>query len=383
MSKCQISVFLNHASEDKLLVRKLYRKLKKYPWIDPWLDEKKISPGQDWDLEIEKAIQNSDAFIACLSNNSVDKIGVVQEEIQKAEKQQARRPKGWIYTIPILLDDCEVPYNFGKYHWVKIFETGGFEKLLESLEKNYKIKCKKKPPIPAPNSSLVFFDTSIDNLISLSKNSKIKLEKKTGYIKPVIEIHNKSKEKIYIASQENLSASDFKKLLNKLSPSCVIFSGTAYSLKRSQQSLRWILISTEITGYKISSSKVNKQVYKVPAATDTLKASKSLVEDFSKQGKNKFKKLNGHIWVGSDLPENHDFRNQFIALNTQSIGISKLNLEFINLLNKKKTPWIIVKASKGEADGKPIDRIIIEGAWKNSLKLLINSNLNFSKNQNR
>lgn len=94
MENCQISVFLNHASEDKTLVRKLYQDLRKYPWIDPWLDEAKLLPGENWDLEIAKAIEKADAFVACLSSRSVEKIGVVQEEIHKAEKYQERRPTG-------------------------------------------------------------------------------------------------------------------------------------------------------------------------------------------------------------------------------------------------------------------------------------------------
>jgi len=50
-----LKVFLCHASQDKTLVRELYQKLSAEGWIDPWLDEEKLLPGQDWDLEIEKA----------------------------------------------------------------------------------------------------------------------------------------------------------------------------------------------------------------------------------------------------------------------------------------------------------------------------------------
>jgi len=50
-----LKVFLCHASQDKPIVRELYRRLNAEGWIDPWLDEEKLLPGQDWDLEIEKA----------------------------------------------------------------------------------------------------------------------------------------------------------------------------------------------------------------------------------------------------------------------------------------------------------------------------------------
>ena len=54
---------LCHASQDKPIVRELYQRLLAAPqggdkgWIDPWLDEEKILPGQDWDIEIEKVVE--------------------------------------------------------------------------------------------------------------------------------------------------------------------------------------------------------------------------------------------------------------------------------------------------------------------------------------
>jgi hypothetical protein len=58
----KLRVFLCHSSHDKPVVRELYQRLKAAPygddkgWIDPWLDEEKLYPGQDWDLGIEKAV---------------------------------------------------------------------------------------------------------------------------------------------------------------------------------------------------------------------------------------------------------------------------------------------------------------------------------------
>jgi hypothetical protein len=130
----KISVFLNHASEDKPLVRDLYQSLKKIPWLDPWLDEEKLLPGQDWDYEIEKAIKNADAVIICISETSSTKIGVVQAEIRKAQEMQERRPQGYIYMIPVLLGKCKVPDNLREYHWVDITVKENIDKIVKSLE---------------------------------------------------------------------------------------------------------------------------------------------------------------------------------------------------------------------------------------------------------
>ena len=59
----KLRVFLCHASQDKPIVRELYQRLLAEGWIDPWLDEEKLLPGQDWDAEIEKAVEDADGVI--------------------------------------------------------------------------------------------------------------------------------------------------------------------------------------------------------------------------------------------------------------------------------------------------------------------------------
>lgn len=70
----RVSVFLCHGSEDKETVRQLYLDLREDD-ADPWLDEKNIIGGQDWDTEIQKAVKSSDAILVCLSSRSVRKEG--------------------------------------------------------------------------------------------------------------------------------------------------------------------------------------------------------------------------------------------------------------------------------------------------------------------
>ncbi|MGD9212253.1 MAG: toll/interleukin-1 receptor domain-containing protein, partial [Desulfobacteraceae bacterium] len=65
-------IFLAHSSIDKKLVRKLYQELKRQG-LDPWLDEEDLLPGQNWRIEIKKAIRRCDFFIACLSKRSIRK----------------------------------------------------------------------------------------------------------------------------------------------------------------------------------------------------------------------------------------------------------------------------------------------------------------------
>ena len=117
----KLRVFLCHASQDKPVVRELYQRLNSEGWIDPWLDEEKLLPGQDWDIEITNAVQKSDVVIVCLSNNSVTKRGYVQKELKLALDVALEEPYGNIFIIPLRLDECPVLPNLAKWHWIDYF----------------------------------------------------------------------------------------------------------------------------------------------------------------------------------------------------------------------------------------------------------------------
>jgi hypothetical protein len=76
------TVFISYAREDFDAARILYDDLRAAGLI-PWLDKESLLPGQQWEIEIKKAIENSTYFLAVLSSNSVDKRGYVQKEFQK------------------------------------------------------------------------------------------------------------------------------------------------------------------------------------------------------------------------------------------------------------------------------------------------------------
>lgn len=65
-----LRVFLCHSSKDKPTVRTLYHRLRE-DGIAPWLDEEDLLPGQNWQMEIPKAVQSSDVVIICLSRDSI------------------------------------------------------------------------------------------------------------------------------------------------------------------------------------------------------------------------------------------------------------------------------------------------------------------------
>jgi hypothetical protein len=116
-----LKVFLCHSSNDKPAVRELYQKLSAEAWIDPWLDEEKLFPGQDWNLEIEKAVEAADAILVCLSNNSITKEGYVQRELRIVLDYADYKPEGTLYLIPVRLEDCAPPRRLRPWQYADYF----------------------------------------------------------------------------------------------------------------------------------------------------------------------------------------------------------------------------------------------------------------------
>ncbi len=133
-----LRVFLCHSSKDKAAVRELYQKLRAEEWIDPWLDEEKSLPEQDWREEIEKAVEIADVVIVLLSKQSVSQEGFVQRELKLALDVANEKPEITIFIIPLRLDDCPAPRRLHGWHYVDYFPENRkpwvIERLIASLK---------------------------------------------------------------------------------------------------------------------------------------------------------------------------------------------------------------------------------------------------------
>jgi formylglycine-generating enzyme required for sulfatase activity len=145
--KRPLKVFLSYASQDKLLVRELSRRLVGEGWIDTWQDEKNLLPGQDWRVKIEEAVEDADVVIIVLSQHSVSKEGHVQKELRYAREIALEKPEDAIFLIPLRLDECEVPRGLRFYQWVDYFgdnKDSSYEALAASLKLRYEQKIKSE-----------------------------------------------------------------------------------------------------------------------------------------------------------------------------------------------------------------------------------------------
>ncbi len=130
-SKRPLKVFLCHAHGDKDAVRALYQRLAREE-VDAWLDKSRLLPGQDWAVEIRKAVAQSDVVIVCLSKQ-FNQEGFRQKEVRIALEAADLKPPETIFIIPIRLEECEVPDSLNRWHWVNLYEKDGFRALLRAL----------------------------------------------------------------------------------------------------------------------------------------------------------------------------------------------------------------------------------------------------------
>jgi hypothetical protein len=120
-------IFIAYVEEDLGFAKELYQVFEQRGFR-PWLDKKRLMPGQNWPRAIETAIHSSDFFVACFSRRSTTKRGSFHSELRYALACAARVPLDEIFFIPVRLEDCTLPGRIAKrIQYVDLFpdwETG-------------------------------------------------------------------------------------------------------------------------------------------------------------------------------------------------------------------------------------------------------------------
>ncbi|MCL4273069.1 MAG: TIR domain-containing protein [Anaerolineales bacterium] len=131
-AKRPLKVFLCHAHSDKDAVKALYTRLTN-DGVAAWLDKEKLLPGQDWELEIRKAVRAADVVVVCLSKQ-FNQAGFRQKEVRLALDTAMEKPEGEIFIIPARLEECDALESLRKWHWVDLFEENGYEMFVRALQ---------------------------------------------------------------------------------------------------------------------------------------------------------------------------------------------------------------------------------------------------------
>ena len=72
---------------------------------------------------------------------TASKRSYVQLEFKLALDTLEEMPEGVIHTIPIRLDDCEVPKQFADLHWANLFEADGFDQVVQAIRAGWGSKA--------------------------------------------------------------------------------------------------------------------------------------------------------------------------------------------------------------------------------------------------
>lgn len=136
------TIFLCHASEDKLAVLEVYNRLKA-EGLSPWIDKIDLLPGQRWDEEIPRIIKTSAFVLIFFSEKSASKRGYVQKEFELALQTLQEIPERQIYIIPVRLNNCQIPQRFSHLHYCDLFEKGGTDRVIETIKTQFRVLSHK------------------------------------------------------------------------------------------------------------------------------------------------------------------------------------------------------------------------------------------------
>lgn len=149
------TVFISHAKEDSKSAETLFDFLTSCG-LDPWLDKKKLLPGQKWEVEIMSALKKADFVILLLSKISVTKRGFVQKEFKLALEYCKTKLDSDIYVIPFKIDDCEIPEEVREFQWVELSNPDPYEQILKAIkqqiikQENEKTQQENKEEVKCP-----------------------------------------------------------------------------------------------------------------------------------------------------------------------------------------------------------------------------------------
>ena len=104
-------VFISYSRKDLAFVERLAKDLKG-AGLEVWYDLSGLEVGQRWGSEIQKAIRNSQYFLAVMSPNSVDSEWVEREFLYSSNQK--------LKVIPLLYKPCDLPMWCLNLHYIDI-----------------------------------------------------------------------------------------------------------------------------------------------------------------------------------------------------------------------------------------------------------------------
>lgn len=121
-----MQIFISYSRIDKAFAQRLADDLTKREY-KVWLDLKNIASGANWDLEVQRGLDNSDTMLVLLSPSSSASQNVADEWSYFAEKGKR--------IIPLMIQPCDVPFRLSRRQRVDFVQSydQGLTDLLRAL----------------------------------------------------------------------------------------------------------------------------------------------------------------------------------------------------------------------------------------------------------
>lgn len=114
-------VFIAYVEEESELALRLANDLAG-AGFKPWIDKRRLLPGQNWRAAIDRAIDRSDFFVPCFSSRSVNKRGHFPHELRHALRCAETMPLDDTFITPVRLNACRIPAQIQhSIHHVDLF----------------------------------------------------------------------------------------------------------------------------------------------------------------------------------------------------------------------------------------------------------------------
>lgn len=126
------SVFLSYASPDRDVVEEFYDALVGFG-LNPWMDSRKLTAGQNWDFEIQRALDQAAIVVVFLSSHSITRRGYVQREIKLALRKQEEKLIDDVFLIPVALEPTERPRELSDIQFLDASSRTVYEDLRRAV----------------------------------------------------------------------------------------------------------------------------------------------------------------------------------------------------------------------------------------------------------
>jgi TIR domain len=132
-----MQIFICYARIDQQFAFHLVEELSDYD-VRIWMDVRSIPHGANWDMEVQKGLDDSDLMLVLLTPASAASQNVADEWSYFIDKNKP--------IVPLLIEPCEVPFRLSRRQRVEFTQDyrKGFEQLLKAIG---------SPPLRDPDST--------------------------------------------------------------------------------------------------------------------------------------------------------------------------------------------------------------------------------------